>query len=120
GVAAATGPGMEPNKADVGNRHVKVKDRIAQAAPPARFLDQPRGHATAENIGEHLQAVERRIEDRKARQSKRDVHLLELALLDVRAAAETCRLRHWAGRPIEAGEMLLDVGDHGAMLDRTR
>jgi len=48
------------------------------------------------------------------------VHLLEFTLLDMRAAAEICGLRQRTGRPIEAAKVLLDLGDHGAMLDRAR
>src|SRR6202007_1605373 len=41
----------------------------------------------------------------------------EFALLDVSAAAEICRLRQRTGRPIETAKVLLDLGDHGAMLN---
>ena len=71
-------------------------DRIAQSALLARFLEQPGRHAAADHVREHLQAVERRVSLRDAGQRQRDVHLFELALLDMRAAAEARRLARLA------------------------
>ena len=41
------------------------------------------------------------------------MHLLEVARLEPRAAAEARRLRDRRGRPVEAGEAPLDLGDDG-------
>ena len=45
------------------------------------------------------------------------MHLFELALLDMCAAAEPRRLRRRPGRAVEAGETLFHLGDHGGMID---
>src|SRR5580698_2700060 len=47
------------------------------------------------------------------------MHLFEFTLLDAGASAKLCRLRHWAGGTIETAEPLLDLGEHGGMIDST-
>src|SRR5262245_60304705 len=99
---------------------MKGVNRIAQATPFARFLEQPGRHAAAENVGENLKTVERRIDNRDAGERERNVHPFELALLDMGAAAESGRFREWTRRTIETGKMTLNFGNDGAMLDRAR
>ena len=98
---------------------VEGVDRVAQAALLAHLLEQPRRHAAAEHVGEHLQAEA--AGDRVCgtpSQRQRDMHLLEVARLDPRAAAERRRLRRRRGRADEAGEALLDLGDDRVVIDR--
>src|SRR5581483_10704425 len=46
------------------------------------------------------------------------MHLLELTLLDMRAADKTPRLRGRSRRSTEGGEALAHLGDHRGVIDR--
>ena len=55
---------------------------------------------------------------RQAFERERDMDLLEIARLELGAAAELRRLRQRRGRAVELAEAPLDLGDHGGVLDR--
>ena len=93
-------------------------DRVAQAADLAHLLKQPRRHPAAEHAGEHLQAEQIGIALRQAVHRQRHVRLFEVAVLDMRAADETGRLRRRRRRAFEGGEPALGFGDHRRVIDR--
>ena len=94
-------------------------DRVAQAALLARFLEQPRRHAAAEHVGEHLQADKRRIVSAAGRAAP-----ARYAPARARASRHARRRRICAGSgaglagPVEAREALFDLGDHRLVIDR--
>jgi len=57
---------------------------------------------------------------RDSLKSKRDVHLLEIALFGECPAAEPRRFGLMRGRPDETTEPALRLGDHLVMMNRTR
>ena len=65
-------------------------------------------------IGEDLEAVESRVALRQPFQRQRDMHLLEVARLQLRAAAERAGLRHRRRRAVEVAEQPLDLATTAA------
>ena len=61
GASGGVGAGVEAEETRVGVRRVKGVDRVAQPALFTNLLEQPRGHAAAENVGEHLKAEQRQV-----------------------------------------------------------
>ena len=72
------------------------EDRVAEPAPLAQLLEQPRGHAAAERGGVDLRGIGVVVADARRLEGERDVHLLEIARLAPLAAAKRAAA---TGRP---------------------